>query len=78
MLRNNIILGANADGIRAQSHQSGQPSNTEIMRNTIVIPNNNALRLNDINGSILVANNAPFTNGSLGFSGVPSIFGKSV
>jgi MYXO-CTERM domain-containing protein len=64
IIRNNIILGANADGIRAQSHQSGQPSNMVIVHNTIVVPNNNALRLNDINGSILVANNALFTNGS--------------
>lgn len=62
VIRNNIILGANADGIRAQAHQSGTPSNMVIAHNTIVVPNNNAMRISDISGSVVVANNASFTN----------------
>ncbi|MEQ9320191.1 MAG: right-handed parallel beta-helix repeat-containing protein, partial [Polyangiaceae bacterium] len=79
VIRNNIILGANADGIRGQLHQSGQPSNMVIVHNTIVVPNNDALRLNDINGSVVIANNALFTDGANALRiGGPDLSGVTV
>lgn len=58
IIRNNIILSAASGGIGCQSHQAGSPSNLEIVHNTIVVPNNNAVRVSDISGSVLIANNA--------------------
>jgi len=58
VIRNNIILGAAADGIRNQLHQSGTPSNLEIAHNTVLAPSGNALRSSGITGPVLIANNA--------------------
>jgi hypothetical protein len=62
-IRNNIILGAAVDGIRNQPHQSGAPSNLEIVHNTILAPQNNAIRSDGIVGSVLIANNAVYAQG---------------
>lgn len=58
VIRNNIILSALNDGIRNQSHQAGNPANLEITHNTVLAPNGSALRVDDIVGTILIANNA--------------------
>lgn len=64
-IRNNIILGAAQDGIRNQPHQAGSPANIEIVHNTILAPQNNAIRSDGIVGSVLIANNAVYAqNGS--------------
>ncbi len=58
VIRNNIILGATADGIRNQPHQTGTPSNLVITHNTVLAPSNSAIRSNNISGSVVIANNA--------------------
>jgi MYXO-CTERM domain-containing protein len=58
IIRNNIVLSANADGIRNQVHQSGAPSNLVITHNTVLKADGNAFRASDVAGSLLVANNA--------------------
>ena len=58
VIRNNIILGAAADGIRNQPHQNGAPNNLTIVHNTILAPSGSALRLNGVVGSVTIANNA--------------------
>ena len=57
-IRNNIILSAVADGIRCQPHQSGAPQNIQIVHNTVVKANNNAIRCSGIVGAVTIANNA--------------------
>ncbi|MGB5694243.1 MAG: right-handed parallel beta-helix repeat-containing protein [Polyangiales bacterium] len=57
-IRNNIILSANADGIAMQPHQSGSPSNLEVVHNTVVEADGNAMSLRGISGPIVIANNA--------------------
>ena len=58
IIRNNIILGSNADGIAMQPHQAGSPANLQIVHNTVLHPTNAALSLSGITGSVLIANNA--------------------
>ena len=61
---NNLILGAAQDGIRAQPHQGGVPSNLRIVHNT-VINAGTAIRLDQVAGPVVVANNALYsTNGA--------------
>ena len=60
IIRNNIILGAAADGIRNQPHQNAAPDNLEIVHNTVIAPQNSAIRSSGIVGSVLIANNALF------------------
>lgn len=60
IIRNNLILSAAADGIRNQNHQQGSVEDLEIVHNTIVNVGN-AIRSNDINGSVLIANNAVYS-----------------
>lgn len=60
IIRNNIVLGAAADGIRSQPHQSGAPANVEIVHNTVLMAANNAIRVDGAVGSVLVANNAVY------------------
>lgn len=60
VIRNNIILGAAADGIRNQPHQAGSPANLEIVHNTILAPQNSGIRSDGIVGSVLIANNAVY------------------
>lgn len=62
---NNIILSAASGGIGCQSHQAGSPSNLEIVHNTVIVPSQSALRVSDISGPVLIANNALYAqNGS--------------
>lgn len=58
IIRNNIILGAAADGIRNQPHQSGEPANLVITHNTILKAQGTALRSSGVVGSVVIANNA--------------------
>lgn len=60
IIRNNIILGAAAYGIANQQHQNGSPSNIEIMFNTI-LNSGDAIRSSGITGSVVIANNAVYS-----------------
>jgi uncharacterized protein (TIGR03382 family) len=60
---NNVILGANADGIRNQPHQAGDPANILIAHNTILKPAGDAIRSDGIVGSVVIANNAIYAQG---------------
>jgi MYXO-CTERM domain-containing protein len=65
VIRNNIILGASANGIAMQPHQSGVPANLVIAHNTILHPSNDAISVSGLAGSLLIANNALYAqNGS--------------
>lgn len=61
VIRNNIILGANASGISLQPHQSGAPSNTQVLHNTIVVPGGRALNVSGPVGPVVIANNAVYS-----------------
>lgn len=63
VIRNNIILGANADSIRNQPHQSGTPSNIVIAHNTILKQSGDAIRSDGITGAVTIANNAIYAPG---------------
>jgi hypothetical protein len=67
VIRNNIILGANADGIAMQPHQSGSPSDLVVVHNTILNPNGDAISLRGISGSVVVANNALYAQSGRAF-----------
>jgi Right handed beta helix region len=56
IVRNNIILGS----IGFQAHQSGSPSNIELVHNTIV-SSDDAVNVRDVSGAILIANNAVYS-----------------
>lgn len=58
VIRNNIILSANADGIAMQPHQSGSPSNLEVVHNTVLQASGDAISLRSISGLVVIANNA--------------------
>ncbi len=60
IIRNNIILGAAADGIRNQPHQAGSPANLVITHNTVLKPSGTAIRSDGIVGSVVIANNAVY------------------
>ncbi len=66
IIRNNIILSANSNGIHNQVHQGATPGNLEIVHNT-VIAQNDALRTNDIADTVIVANNALYSQGGNAF-----------
>jgi len=57
-IQNNIILGANSNGIASQFHQDASPSNLTIVHNTVLAPNNDALSIRGATGAVTVANNA--------------------
>jgi hypothetical protein len=59
-IRNNIILGSNADGIAMQPHQAGSPSNLVVVHNTVLHPANSAITLRGTSGSVVIANNAVY------------------
>jgi hypothetical protein len=65
IIRNNIILGANASGIAMQPHQSGAPDNLEVVHNTILHTGGGAIRATDIVGSVVIANNAIYEQDGL-------------
>ncbi len=58
VIRNNLILGAVADGIRHQPHQAAAPANLVVVHNTVLEADGNAFRAAGIVGAIVVANNA--------------------
>lgn len=65
IIRNNIILGSGSDGLAMQPHQSGAPSNLTVVHNTILHPQNHAIRISGITGPVTIANNALYAqNGS--------------
>lgn len=65
IIRNNIILGAAQDGIRSQPHQAGVPNNLEIYNNTVFNTTASVIRLNNIAGTVTVANNALYSQSGL-------------
>jgi hypothetical protein len=67
VIRNNIILGANADGIAMQPHQSGSPSDLVVVHNTILNANGDAISLRGISGSVVIANNALYAQNGRAF-----------
>ena len=56
MIQNNIILG----NVSFQSHQSGSPSNIRFVHNT-VINAGSAVQVRNVTGSVLIANNAVYS-----------------
>ncbi len=60
VIRNNIVLGAGANGIHNQIHQGATPGNLEIVHNTVVV-RNDALRTNDVAQAVVIANNALYS-----------------
>jgi hypothetical protein len=67
VIRNNIILSANADGIAMQPHQSGSPSNLVVVHNTVLQPGGDAVSLRGISGSVVIANNALYAQSGRAF-----------
>jgi len=72
VIRNNIILGSNSDGIAMQSHQSGAPSNLVVVHNTVLHPSNAAISLRDNTGMVVIANNALYAQSG------DALFGNNV
>lgn len=62
-LRNNIVLGAVAHGIGIHASQGGAVGNLVIVNNTVLKATGDALHINDVSGSVLVANNALYAPG---------------
>lgn len=58
IIRNNLILGAVANGIAMQPHQAGTPANLVVVHNTVVRATNDAIRVSGITGAVTIANNA--------------------
>jgi len=56
VVRNNIVLG----NISFQSHQSGRPSNIELIHNT-VINSGASIEVRNVSGPVLIANNAIYS-----------------
>jgi hypothetical protein len=67
IIRNNIILSADADGIAMQPHQSGSPSNLVVVHNTVLQPDGDAVSLRGISGSVVIANNALYAQNGRAF-----------
>lgn len=65
IIRNNLILGAVADGISMQPHQAGAPSNLVVVHNT-VLNGGDALALRGTTGSVVIANNALYSQSGRG------------
>ncbi|HZO14708.1 MAG TPA: hypothetical protein VFB62_15650, partial [Polyangiaceae bacterium] len=49
-----------SDGIAIQPHQAGSPSNLMVLHNTVLHPMNDAISINDITGTVVIANNAVY------------------
>jgi hypothetical protein len=67
VIRNNIILGASADGIAMQPHQSGSPSGLVVVHNTVLNAGGDAVSLRGISGSVVIANNALYAQDGWAF-----------
>jgi hypothetical protein len=57
IIRNNIIIGA---PVVFQRHQAGSPSNLEFVNNTVIVPGT-AINVSDVTGSVVIANNAIYS-----------------
>lgn len=68
IIRNNIILGANATGIAMQVHQSGSPSNLEVTHNTVLKASGSGIKASGITGRVVIANNAIFAQSGAAIS----------
>ena len=69
IVRNNIVLSAAAHGIGIHASQGGNPGNLVIVNNTVLKASGDALHINDIAGSVLIANNALYApNGNAVFA----------
>jgi Right handed beta helix region len=58
VVKNNIVLSAAADGIRAKSHPSGGIGNLTIVHNTVIKAADTAIRIDAPTGPVVLANNA--------------------
>ena len=67
IIRNNLILGAKADGIAMQPHQAGSPSELVVVHNTVVNASGDAMSLRGISGSVVIANNALYAQDGRAF-----------
>jgi MYXO-CTERM domain-containing protein len=61
-IRNNIVLGAGASGIAMQPHQNGTPDNLTVVHNTVV-NSGDAIALRGATGTVVIANNAVYSDG---------------
>jgi MYXO-CTERM domain-containing protein len=61
IIRNNVILSAAGNGIANQPHQAGTPSNIQILHNTVLHPSGDGIVSSGITGSVLIANNAVYS-----------------
>lgn len=62
IIRNNLVLGAKADGIRNQNHQQQSVEDLTIVHNT-VLNAGDALRSDGIKSNVVIANNALYSQG---------------
>jgi hypothetical protein len=60
IIRNNLILGAKADGIRNQLHQQQAVKDLTIVHNT-VLNAGTAMRTDSVSGPVVIANNALYS-----------------
>ena len=60
IIRNNLVLSAVDDGIHSQNHQQNDVKDLVIVHNTILNVGD-AIRSDDINGPVLIANNAVYS-----------------
>lgn len=60
IIRNNLVLGAKADGIRNQNHQQQSVEDLTIVHNT-VLNQGDALRSDNIKSNVVIANNALYS-----------------
>lgn len=68
VIRNNIILSAGGSGIAMQAHQAGTPQNLVVTHNTILHAAGDCVSVRGATGSVIVANNALYTNGRAFFT----------
>jgi hypothetical protein len=75
IIRNNIILSAGANGIAMQPHQNGVPRDLVVVHNTVLHPTNDAISVSDIQGSVVIANNALYAQAGYGIrvAGEPGV-----
>ncbi|MCB9596474.1 MAG: right-handed parallel beta-helix repeat-containing protein [Sandaracinaceae bacterium] len=61
-IRNNVVLrGGGNGGMAFQPHAAGDPQNLVIVHNTVVAPEADAISLRGVAGSVIVANNAVYS-----------------
>jgi hypothetical protein len=65
VIRNNVILGANADGIAMQPHQSGTPQGLLVVHNTVLAASGDAISVRNPSGPVIVANNAIYSQSGM-------------